>query len=256
MSTQAVAFHPVAGLPEFDRRSNLAAEILLALRAADRALMSGDVLVVAQKIVSKCEGRWVSLASVEPAPEAIEIARRTGKDPRFVETVLRESREVVRVARNVLITRHRSGFVMANAGIDRSNVGPASDPDRVLLLPEDPDRSARQLRDALRIATGADVGVIVSDSFGRPWRYGVVNVALGVAGPPPLRDLRGTTDRAGRVMETTEVAWADAVAAGAALAMGEGAEGVPVVRVTGLDWTPSDASGQTLIRAIDEDLFR
>ncbi len=256
MRVPAVSFLGIGGLPEIAPGHDLAAEILAALQRMACPLQDRDILVVAQKVVSKREARWVDLDAVTPGAEAIKLGERTHKDPRFVEVVLRESSAVVRAARNVLITRHRLGFVMANAGIDRSNISAGPCSDRVLLLPADPDGSARELCDALRLATGCVLAVIVSDSFGRPWRNGVVNVALGVSGMAAVHDLRGTPDRAGRVMETTQVAVADAVAAGAALAMGEAGEGVPVVLARGIDWTASAANGQTLIRPLEEDLFR
>jgi coenzyme F420-0:L-glutamate ligase/coenzyme F420-1:gamma-L-glutamate ligase len=256
MTLAGLAIRPIRGVPEVRAGDDLSQLLQEALQRGGERLAGGDVLVVAQKVVSKAEGRWVDLAAVRPSGRALELADLTGKDPRFVEVVLSESTEVLRAVRNVLITRHRLGYVMANAGIDRSNVGPQARPDVVLLLPLDPDASARRLHDALGARTQTRLGVVVSDSFGRPWRRGVVNVALGVAGMPALRDLRGTADRAGRRMETTEVALADAVAAAAGLAMGEAAEGTPAVLVSGLHWTASDASGQTLLRSIAEDLFR
>ncbi len=211
---------------------------------------------VAQKIVSKAEGRYVPLDSIEPSARASELAITCAKDARFVEAVLRESSDVLRAERNVLITRHHRGHVMANAGIDRSNLPRRPGADVVLLLPVDPDRSARLLCDALATLAGVRVGVIVSDSFGRPWRNGVVNVALGVAGLPAILDLRGGHDLHGRVLETTQVALADAIAAGAGLAMGEAAEGTPAVRVRGLNWQAPEVDGQSLVRPLAEDLFR
>jgi coenzyme F420-0:L-glutamate ligase/coenzyme F420-1:gamma-L-glutamate ligase len=236
--------------------------ILAALRRADLALQAGDVLVVAQKIVSKAEGRSVDLRTITPSSKAVELAARVQKDARFVEVVLSESAEVVRAAPGVLVTRHRLGFVMANAGIDRSNV-PAEDAtrpeDTVLLLPVDCDGSAARLRariTALAPLGAAEPAVVISDSFGRPWRQGVVNIALGVAGLPALRDLRGGLDREGRSLQMTQVAVADALAAVAGLAMGEAAEGMPVVHVRGLDISGPLSDGQSLIRPPNEDLFR
>jgi coenzyme F420-0:L-glutamate ligase/coenzyme F420-1:gamma-L-glutamate ligase len=193
---------------------------------------------------------------VVASPRAIELARRTHKDPRFVEVVLSESTEVLRAERNVLITRHRLGHVMANAGIDRSNLPQAAGTERVLLLPVDPDRSARELCERLSRGRGLRLGVVISDSFGRPWRNGVVNVALGVAGLPALVDLRGGRDRHGRVLESTQVALADALATAAGLAMGEAAEGTPLVHVRGLHWQGESAGVQPLLRPLAEDLFR
>lgn len=246
-----VSFVALEGLPEIAPGTDLAASVRAALRANGVELRSDDLLVVAQKIVSKAEGRLLRLADVVPSTAAIDLAARVQKDPRFVELVLRESSAVVRAVPNILITRHRCGWVMANAGIDRSNIADAEA--AVLLLPEDCDASARRLRDALAPERPA---VIISDSFGRPWREGTVNVALGVAGFPALRDWRGMPDRHGRILQTTQVAEADAVAAGAGLAMGEAHQGTPVVLVRGLDFSGPLTDGQSLVRSIEGDLFR
>ncbi len=247
------------GLPEIRRGDDLAALIGAALVRQGITLRVGDALIVAQKIVSKSEGRVVDLATVTPSARAVELAARVRKDPRFVEAVLAESVEVVRAVPDILITRHRQGFVMANAGIDRSNV-PGAEDDLVLLLPEDCDASARRLRERLTTAVfipdGVAPAVVISDSFGRPWRQGTVNVALGVAGMPALRDHRGGFDREGRVLQTTQVALADALAAAAGLVMGETTESTPVVLARGLDFSGPLADGRSLIRPPDEDLFR
>ena len=237
------------GLPEIRRGDDLAALIGAALVRQGIAQRAGDALIVAQKIVSKSEGRVVDLATVTPSTRAVELAAQVRKDPRFVEVVLSESVEVVRAVPDILITRHRQGFVMANAGIDRSNVPGAGD-DLVLLLPEDCDASARRLCERLTCA------IVISDSFGRPWRQGTVNVALGVAGMPALRDHRGGVDREGRVLQTTQVALADALAAAAGLVMGEATESTPVVLARGLDFSGPLTDGRSLIRPPDEDLFR
>lgn len=255
MQNGIVRFVPVTGLADFQEGTDLAAEIAQALERLAIVPDGHDVLVVAQKIVSKAEGRRVDLASVQPSSEAQRLARITHKDARLVELILWESEEVVRAARDVLIVRHRLGFVMANAGIDRSNVGPMSDGEVVLLLPRDPDGSAVNLRRGLSEFFDVPLGVIISDSFGRPWRNGVVNIALGAAGLPALIDRRGERDRYDRRLEATEVAFADAIAAGAALVMGEAAEGVPVVLVRGLQWAAPVCDGRTLLRAKQEDLF-
>jgi coenzyme F420-0:L-glutamate ligase/coenzyme F420-1:gamma-L-glutamate ligase len=213
-------------------------------------------LVVAQKIVSKAEGRLVDLATVVPGPRAQEFAAVTRKDARLVELILAESTEVLRAQPDVLIVRHRLGFVMANAGIDRSNVGIAGRTERVLLLPLDPDASAAALRSALAEHYEIPLGLIVSDSFGRPWRKGVVNVALGAAGVPALSNRRGDADRAGRRLEVTEVAIGDALAAAAGRVMGEGDEGIPAVLVRGLELSGPACPARALLRPLDEDLFR
>jgi coenzyme F420-0:L-glutamate ligase/coenzyme F420-1:gamma-L-glutamate ligase len=253
---KSVSFSAVPGIPEIDGGTDIAAMIANALLAADLQPRARDVLVIAQKIISKAEGRTVDLTQVSPSPEAQRLAQLTGKDARLVEVILAESEAVVRAAPNVLIVRHRLGFVMANAGIDRSNVKQLPGREIVLLLPRDPDASAAQLRHQLMQRFDVPLGVIISDSFGRPWRNGVLNVALGAAGLPALIDRRGERDRNGRTLEMTEVAFADAIAAGAALLMGEAAEGTPVVLVRGLDWSAPDSNGAALLRPKQQDLFR
>lgn len=249
--------YPLAGLGEVSPGTDLAALLLGALQAAGHVLDDGDVLVVAQKIVSKAEGRYVDLATVVPSPEALVQAAATGKDPRLVELVLRESTAVLRARTNVLIVRHRLGLVMAQAGIDRSNVPrDGAGAERVLLLPQDPDASARGLRTALRAATGADVAVIICDSFGRPWRLGTTNVAIGCDGTAALWDRRGEPDREGRRLEVTMVACADALAGAAGLVMGEGMEGVPAVLVRGYRCPAPASPASALIRPLEEDMFR
>lgn len=251
------SFTALTGLPEITPGADLAAMICAAAQRLGTAIADGSILVVAQKIVSKSEGRFVRLAGVSPSPRARELAARTGKDERLVELILSESSAVLRACPGVLIVRHRLGHVMANAGIDRSNV-PGGD-DAVLLLPADPDRSAAGLRARIHALSGADAGVIVSDSFGRPWRNGVVNVAIGVAGLPSLVDRRGGHDRHGRRLEVTQIAFADAVSAAAALVMGEGAEGTPAVIADGLGTRYPDAprcDSKALIRPLEEDLFQ
>lgn len=260
----SVSFTPLPGLPEVRAGDDLATLILAAAQRAGVAINDEAIVVVAQKIVSKAEGRSVDLRSVTPSARALELAGVTGKDARVIELILGESSAVLRAVPNVLIVRHRLGFVMANAGIDRSNVpgdgdGSASgdgDAERVLLLPLEPDRSAEALRERLLQRAGVRPGVIVSDSFGRPWRNGVVNVALGAAGVPSLIDRRGEPDRQGRRLEVTQVAFADAVCAGAALAMGEGAEGLPVVIVDGLRPRAPLCGAGALIRPLEQDLFQ
>lgn len=246
---------PITGIGEVLADSDLAAVLGDAMEALRIVPAPGDVLVVTQKIMSKAEGRWVDLQGVEPDDEAERVAALTRKDPRLVALVLAESSAVVRAAPHVLITRHRTGHVMANAGIDQSNLGPAR-PESALLLPQDADASAARLRDALAGRWAVAPAVVVSDSFGRPWRYGVVNVAIGAAGLPALVDRRGEPDRDGRRMEVTQVAFADMLASAAGVATGEGAEGVPAALVRGLKWTAADAPAAALVRPVEEDLFR
>lgn len=221
----------------------------------DTCVTERDVLVVTQKIVSKAEGRRVDLCAVAPGADALALARTTGKDPRLVELVLRESSAVVRAVPHVLITRHRLGFVMANAGIDQSNVGPNGGGD-VLLLPEDPDGSAARLRTALASMSGQAPAVVISDSFGRPWRMGVTHVAIGASGMPALVDRRGEADRDGRALEMTQIALGDMVATAAGLVMGEGAESIPAALVRGLDWSCFNSNAQALVRPVAGDLFQ
>lgn len=237
----------VDGLPEVEPGDDLAALI-----GAGIQLLAGDVIVVAQKIVSKSEGRLRHLADVTASDEAVRLAAHliAAPDPRLVQVVLDESVRVVRSERT-LITETRQGYVCANGGVDHSNI-PGSDV--VTLLPDDPDASAERLRDRLRDMTGATVGVIVSDTFGRPWRLGIVNVALGVAGLPALMDLRGSRDDAGKELHATVLAIADEVAAAAGLVMGK-TRRTPVVVVRGLELEGS-GSGHDLIRPAAEDLFR
>jgi coenzyme F420-0:L-glutamate ligase / coenzyme F420-1:gamma-L-glutamate ligase len=242
----------VPGFPMVQPGDDLAALI------ADRAgiLRDHDVIVVAQKIVSKAEGRSVDLATVIPSVRAVELAAEVDKDPRLVEVILSESTRVVRSRPNLLIMQHRLGFVMANAGVDHSNVAPIDGIDRALLLPVDPDGSAERLRAALEKQSGARLGVIISDSFGRPWRRGTAGVAIGAAGLPSLVDMRGLPDLFGRILEVTVIGFADEIAAAAGLLQGQAAEAQPVVVVRGLTWTAPDAPVNQLVRTPEEDLFR
>ncbi len=254
--TKCVTFVAVAGIPLIKPGDPLASILIAALKAATLSLNNGDVLVVAQKIVSKAEGRYVDLADVEPSPRARDYASQTGKDARFVEVVLSESSDVIRAAPNVLIVAHRLGFIMANAGIDQSNIDHASGVGRVLLLPKNPDAAAASLKVAFDTAFGVRCGVIINDSFGRPWRNGVTGVALGAAGIPSLVDMIGSPDMFGRKLQMTEIALADQIAAGASLVMGEAAEGLPVALVKGLDLSATARPASALIRDPAKDLFR
>jgi coenzyme F420-0:L-glutamate ligase/coenzyme F420-1:gamma-L-glutamate ligase len=245
------------GIPLIQPGDNLPHIVGDALRGAGIALESGDILVVAQKIVSKAEGRIVDLATIVPSPEALKCAQMVNKDPRHVEVVLRESQQVLRLTPNALITVHRLGFVMANAGVDQSNVERAGDEDgTVLLLPEDPDASAAALKSAIDAEWGVPVGVVISDSFGRPWRKGVTGVALGAAGVPSLRNLVGQPDLFGRALRVSEHAAADDIASAASLLMGQGGEGLPVVHIRGLSYDEPDLPARALMRPKDQDVFR
>lgn len=246
----------VADVPMIAPGDDLAALLVAALKTGGHNLSDRDAVVVAQKIVSKAEGRLVDLATVEPSTKAVELARATDKDSRLVEVILSESTEVIRHRPGVLIVEHRSGVVMANAGVDRSNVKASGMKEPVLLLPKDADASAALLKAALDRAFEANLAVVISDSVGRAWRNGTVGLALGCAGLPALDDRRGTADLFGRTLEVTEVALADSVAAAAALVMGEGAEGRPLAVVRGLDWRGAPSGAGALIRAKALDLFR
>lgn len=247
-----IQIEAVPGIGEVAPGNDLVATLADALRPLEP--QDGDILVVTSKILSKAEGQHVSLRTVEPGARAVEIAATIGKDARLVELVLQESTDIVRTGRNVLITRHRLGLVMANAGIDASNIG-TDEEDVVLLLPRDPDASAARLRAGLRDRLGVDLGILLSDSFGRPWRHGVVNVAVGVAGLPAIIDRRGDVDRDGRVLQVTQIAYGDLLASAAGLAMGEAAEGIPAVLVRGCS-VEGEAPASALVRPVAEDLFR
>jgi coenzyme F420-0:L-glutamate ligase/coenzyme F420-1:gamma-L-glutamate ligase len=244
------------GFPRVEPGDDLAELIVAALDRAGEKLQPGDLLVVAQKIVSKAENRYVHLNTVVPGERALQLAPEVDKDPRLVELVLQESVAVLRTRRGAIIVEHRNGYVHANAGIDQSNI--ASDPDnpRVLLLPEDPDASARTLREELRTRTGVAPAVIINDSAGRAWRTGVVGFALGTAGFEPLENRIGEPDLFGRALEITEVAVADELAAAASLLMGQAAEGAPVVLVRGAQLRASEQGSGALIRPREQDLFR
>jgi len=255
-TAESLSLLALEGIPEVLPGMALAPLIIAALRRHSYVASDGDVLLVCQKVVSKSENRFVDLGSVDVSPRARELAARCGKDPRLVEVVLRESTEVVRCAPRVLIVRHRLGYVMANAGVDQSNIPDSQS--RVLLLPADPDGSAAALRHALSVFLGVAPAVIITDTFGRPWRQGVCGTAIGAAGIVALLDRRGEKDRFGRELQVTQVAIADGIAAAATLLMGEGAEGRPVVLAQGLPhaWKRDQARAADLLRPPAEDLFR
>lgn len=244
------------GIPLVEPGHDLAILIAGGLAAAGIAAQDGDVLVIAQKIVSKAEGRYVRLADVTPGPEAIALAAKVLRDPRLVELVLTESNVVVKAAPNLLVVEHRLGLVMANAGIDQSNITHEEELDRVLLLPLDPDASAHALRERLGELTGARMGVIIADSFGRPWRLGVTGVAIGAAGVPVLVDMVGKPDLFGRALQVTELGVGDELAATASLVMGQAAEGCPVAHIRGFALDAPERPASALIRPRDQDRFR
>jgi coenzyme F420-0:L-glutamate ligase/coenzyme F420-1:gamma-L-glutamate ligase len=244
----------LTGIPLVQSGDNIADLIVTGLAQSGLALRRGDVVAIAQKIVSKAEGRIVDLRTVTPSSRAVQLAAEVDKGPHLVELILREATEVVRYRRGVLVVAHRNGTVLANAGIDASNV--AGDDDHVLLLPEDCNRSCREIRTGLAMRTGVEPAVLIVDSLGRAWRNGTVGVALGAAGLPALLDLRDRPDLYGRPLRSTEVGLADEIAAAASLLMGQAGEGTPVVLVRGLDVPSADGSADDLLRARELDLFR
>jgi coenzyme F420-0:L-glutamate ligase / coenzyme F420-1:gamma-L-glutamate ligase len=246
-----VSIYPVPGLPEIARGAALAPLIVEGVRRLGLSLEAGDVVVITQKIVSKAEGRVRSLGDVQPSARATEIGERIGFDPRHVEVILGESVRVVREAPRVLITQTRHGFVCANAGVDRSNTGGE---DLLVLLPEHPDASATRLREEIGEIAGAAVGVVISDSFGRPWREGQVNVAIGAAGVVALRDYRGAQDPAGYELQGTELGVVDELASAAELVMGK-LDRVPVALIRGAQ-VAGEGSVRALLRDSATDLFR
>ena len=249
---------PLTGIPLVQPGDNVAELIQNGLRQLEIKLESGDVLVIAQKIVSKAEGRLVNLTQVVPSVEAIALAEKVQKDARFVEMVLRESQSVLRTRPGTLIVEHKLGFVCANAGIDHSNVQGlwGNQDDWVLLLPENPDLSASLIRKELEAANNVRIGVIIIDSHGRAWRMGIVGATIGLSGVPGLVDLRGVQDIFGYQLRITQVAAADELAAGASLLMGQAAERSPVIHVRGFPYPLREASLRELIRPKSEDLFR
>ena len=244
----------LSGVPLVQRGDDLAETIERAVSNNGLRLEDGDAIVLAQKIMSKAEGRQVRLDDVQPSARAIELAAATGKDPRLVELILSESEEVLRYRRDVLIVAHRLGFVMANAGVDQSNI--ADGDETALLLPVDPDASCRNLRAALRQRCGVDIAVVVNDSHGRAWRNGAVGVSVGVAGMPALLDLRGQPDLFGRKLKVTEVGMADELASAASMLMGQAGEGCPVVLCRGLPYARADGRARDLVRPRHLDFFR
>jgi len=252
----AITLTPIPDIPLVRPGDDLAALIIAACERSALAPADGDVVAVAQKVVSKAEGRYVDLATVRPSPRAQELAAQVNKEARLVEVILQESRRVVRHRPGVLIVEHRLGFVMANAGVDHSNVDPQMGAEPVLLLPRDPDASAAGLRDRLAAHFHTQLAVVITDSFGRAWRRGTVGVALGAAGLPSLLDLRGKPDLFGHALRVTQTGFVDEIASAASLVMGQADEARPAVLVRGLAWAEADAPAATLIRAADEDLFR
>jgi len=251
-----VTLTAVPGVPLIEPGDDLGAVLIDSVRRAAIVPRDRDVFVVAQKVVSKAEGRYVDLDRVVPSTRAVELAAAVGKDARIVEVILSETTEVVRHGHGVLIVAHRLGFVMANAGVDQSNIRHPEGGERVLLLPENPDASCVRLKARIDDCFGIDAAVVINDSFGRPWRNGVVGVALGAAGLPSLVNLVGTPDLFGRAMRVTEVAIADEIASAASLLMGQTDAGLPLVHARGLTWDAPACNAAALLRPKARDLFR
>ena len=249
---------PLQHIPLIRHGDDLADIIVSTLQESQVALADNDILVIAQKIVSKSEGRAVNLATITPSQRAMELAERTEKDARLVELILQESREVLRTRLGTIIVEHRLGFVCANAGIDHSNVAGTGNAQEewVLLLPSNPDRSAENIRQEIQSHTGKQIGILIIDSHGRAWRNGTIGVAIGIAGLPGLQDLRGQPDLFGFSLRITQVGVADELAAAASLMMGQAAEGTPVVHVRGFPYPLRDGSLKELLRPREQDLFR
>jgi coenzyme F420-0:L-glutamate ligase/coenzyme F420-1:gamma-L-glutamate ligase len=253
-----LTFSPLPAIPLIHPGNNLAELLLISMQTARISVEDGDILVVAQKIVSKAEGRMVNLATIKPSKDALELALRCEKDPRLVEMILRESKEVLRIRPGTIIVEHKLGFICANAGIDHSNVrGEDGNPeDWVLLLPEDPDRSALEIRRKIKVTTSMRIGILIIDSHGRAWRLGTIGTAIGISGLPGVVDQRGWQDLFGYRLKITLVAAADELAAAASLVMGEAAEGIPAVHVRGFPYPLRECSLKELLRSKENDLFR
>jgi coenzyme F420-0:L-glutamate ligase/coenzyme F420-1:gamma-L-glutamate ligase len=243
-----ITLYPIEGMPLVKAGDDVCALIAESLAAAGLGLENGDALVITQKIVSKAAGLVVDLATVTPSARATEIAQTHGADPRYIEVILQQSRDIVTVRPNLLIAEHLSGAIMANAGVDRSNVEPEDGRELVIILPADPE--------TLRARHGADVAVILSDSWGRPWRLGTTGAALGAAGFAPLRDLRGTPDLFGAPLQHSLQAVGDELAAAANLVMGQAAESVPAVLIRGFGYRSEDGAARDLLRPREQDVFR
>ena len=254
----ALVVTPLSNLPLIEPGDDLANLLMQSLKTTGIQLCDGDILVLAQKIVSKAEGRLVNLSTVEPSTRANELAEITKKDARLLELILRESQAVLRTGFNTIIVEHRLGFICANAGIDHSNVrGPwGNEEDWVLLLPEDPDASARRLQEQIAAHSHIHIGVVIIDSHGRAWRNGTVGVTIGLAGVPGVVDMRGTPDLFGFRLRITQIGAADELAAAASLMMGQAAEGSPAVHVRGFPYALRVSALTELIRPKEQDLFR
>lgn len=255
MKLQQVSLTAVPNIPHIQKGDSLTKTILVACRDANITLQEGDILTIAQKVVSKAEGRLFALKDVQPSTQAIALGEEVDKDPRLVELILQESSEISRKRQGVLIVTHRLGFTSANAGIDRSNVDQSGD-EVALLLPVDPDHSAARIRDEILERTGVSVGVVITDSHGRPFRLGTVGIAIGVAGLPALWDRRGDSDLFGYTLKVTQIGVADEIAAAAGLLMGQADEGTPVVLLRGLSYAQTHGTAKDLVRPKEMDMYR
>ncbi len=258
MQAKQLIFTALPGLPLIEAGDDLVRLILEGMQKAELEIENGDVFILAQKIVSKSEGRLTYLPDVEPSSEALQLAEETGKDPRILEVILAESHSILRQREGLIVVEHRLGFVCANAGVDRSNVRGeyGEDEDWVLLLPEDPERSAHELKDELERTSGKQLAVLIIDSHGRAWRMGTAGVCIGAAGFPALLDLRGEPDLFDVTLKSTEVGLADEIASGASALMGQADEGRPVIHLRGLPYPLRDGSCKEIIRPKEQDLFR
>lgn len=249
---------PLPGIPMIQTGDNLPAIILTNLVNANIHLQDGDILVLAQKIISKAEGRWVNLVKIQPSAGAIGLAKKIEKDPRLVELILQESNQVLRTRIGTIIVEHKLGFICANAGIDHSNVAGSGDTEQewVLLLPENPDESARVIRQRIEKSTGMRIGILIIDSHGRAWREGVVGVTIGISGIPGVIDMRGKTDLFGYNLRITTIGAADELAAAASLVMGQADESIPIVHARGFPYPLREGRLSELLRPKEQDLFR
>jgi coenzyme F420-0:L-glutamate ligase/coenzyme F420-1:gamma-L-glutamate ligase len=255
--TSQVIFTALPGLPLMRPGDDLTSFILEGITHAGLNIQDGDLFVVTQKVVSKAEGRLVNLADVDPSQEALALSKVVEKDPRLVEVILGESRQVLRKRKGLIVVEHHLGFICANAGVDHSNVrDPSETGEWVSMLPLDPDASAERLRQELEGALGKRIGILIIDSHGRAWRLGTVGVAIGVAGAPALLDLRGKPDLFGELLQTTQVGLADEIAAGASILMGQANEGQPVIHVRGLPYTLDEGGLDDILRPRELDMFR
>ena len=253
----SISLFALTGFPMVEKKDDLSNLVLTCLDRNEISIETNDIIAIAQKIVSKAEGRLMNLSDVKSTQKALRLAKQANKDPRLVELILQESNEILRVSDGVIIVEHRLGHVLANAGIDRSNIKSASQEEMVLLLPINPDQSAEKIRNDIKKKTGINVGVIITDSMGRAWRLGTIGHAIGSAGIKTIMDLRyKATDLFDRELQVTCIAWADQLAAAASLTMGETNEGTPVVIIKGIETPSEEGSAKDLIRSKEEDLFR